>query len=370
MTAQEITNELKRLSSETNRSYDIRIRGALPRAIDQKVTPDVLAAVAVAIKTFGESEFTTTQVRLSDAINNEIRINFGKPETTNHTVYNEYDKFIGQIFNTLEFANVIAKVSNHKFKILSHKIIDELTVGWQASTKFLACFITLYLIESGAYTPFDNYLSIANPTNNDLNDLKSFFIEFMYKYTNIKRTPKEYEPRRIFAKVLNPLACTRNTFGVKGGWKSEDKITMNKLLYSASINPRDLTKKKGESRADFEIRTGSNKKLANIEAAMKRYAKESYNFLSAVSGEKGVEAHHILMSSEYPQYSASPENLIALTSQEHRQKAHPNGHMHVIDKKVQLELLKIQKKHIISNPDMFSIDVFNDMLETAGIQLD
>lgn len=49
-----------------------------------------------------------------------------------------------------------------------------------------------------------------------------------------------------------------------------------------------------------------------------------------------TEVHHIFPKSEFPELASYFENLILLTSSQHRQKAHPNSNFHLIDKEYQL----------------------------------
>lgn len=60
----------------------------------------------------------------------------------------------------------------------------------------------------------------------------------------IQNTPKntEVEVRRIFTKIINPLAYKHNTFGTRKGSISNTPITLDELYYNR-LNWRDKAKK-------------------------------------------------------------------------------------------------------------------------------
>lgn len=368
MTKHEIKQKLLELAASDNSSLDIRVRGALPRPMDQKVTPDVLCAVAKTILSLGKPTFTNGDLIESEVFNEQIIYDFGKPTSDSSFLKNEYDKFVSQPVNTLTYANILKRVSHTKFTWKSQELLQFISESWKNSEIFLAVFIELYLTESEIFDHFDSYLKKASPSKNDFVKLRIAFIDFIFKNTNIKN---KNEVTRILPKVLNILAYDRNSFGTKHGSSSKEKIVFLDLMYSTLKNPRDLEKRRNESRAEWKIRVGKidGKSIASQVAVMKKYVKENYGYKSALSHAEGIEVHHILTEAQFPQYKATPENMITLTSQEHRHKAHPNGNTTLIDENIQLQLLKIQRQHILSNPDKYDIQIFNEMLQTANIEL-
>ncbi|MDA1470306.1 hypothetical protein OGZ02_16165 [Brachyspira hyodysenteriae] len=62
---------------------------------------------------------------------------------------------------------------------------------------------------------------------------------------------KEYEPKRIFTKILNPLSCKYKKLGTDGGHISNKIINFSDLLYN-NINFRDINKDKNITRSDFK----------------------------------------------------------------------------------------------------------------------
>lgn len=59
-----------------------------------------------------------------------------------------------------------------------------------------------------------------------------------------------------------------------------------------------------------------------------------------------TEVHHIFPKSAFPQIANYLENLILLTSNQHRQKAHPNSHFNIINREYQLVCLMAKSRTI------------------------
>ena len=59
-----------------------------------------------------------------------------------------------------------------------------------------------------------------------------------------------------------------------------------------------------------------------------------------------TEVHHIFPKSEFPELASCVENLILLTSSQHRQKAHPRSNFHLIDKEYQLVCLMAKSRTV------------------------
>jgi hypothetical protein len=59
-----------------------------------------------------------------------------------------------------------------------------------------------------------------------------------------------------------------------------------------------------------------------------------------------TEVHHIFPKSEFPELASYFENLILLTSSQHRQKAHPKSNFHLINREYQLICLMAKSRTI------------------------
>lgn len=344
---------------------DIRKRGPLPRPFDQKVTPDVLSTVSEAILSIDES-FTNNKIIKSYNLRKSVQKIFGKPSTLNKNAGNEYDKFVGQITNCLEFSGIIQK-KDGTFFISNKEILHFISISYKNAYIFLLILFKETLKKSNLYFPFKSYLLLKKPTTYDYYKLRDTFVNFLMEYTNIK---KPTEPRRIIGKVLNILAYEKDTFGSSRGRVSSEPIYWMDLLYSVKKNSRDIVKKhKNETRKEFKNRVNNSLTINNQINALKKYVSDNYDNVSAVSGKKGIQIHHILKKSDYPQFSTAPENLIPLTVQEHLTKAHPDNNLSLINKEYQLMLLRIHREHIVENSHKYNLSFFDNMLKNVGIKL-
>lgn len=85
--------------------------------------------------------------------------------------------------------------------------------------------------------------------------------------------------------------------------------------------------------------------------------------------------HHIFPKSQYKEIAAYIENLIALTSGQHLQLAHPNGNTKIVDKDYQYHCLVCKTESIRHNlldgeePQFYDFDDFMYVLDT-GFQTD
>jgi hypothetical protein len=162
------------------------------------------------------------------------------------------------------------------------------------------------------------------------------------------------ECRRIFIKVLNPLAFLHNSLGTEHGRLSKDVITADMLMYNRD-NFRDVgvSKPKGITRKQHVSKVKAAPSAALIaynSAKAKKYVR-SFNdkFRAGVSevddanhlNDPAVHIHHIFPESQFSEISAHFENLIALTPTQHLGYAHPKGNTQRID-------INYQHKCIIS----------------------
>ena len=82
--------------------------------------------------------------------------------------------------------------------------------------------------------------------------------------------------------------------------------------------------------------------------ALKRGMKIEFlnNVITDLANGVATEVHHIFPKSEFPELASYFENLILLTSSQHRQKAHPNSNFHLIDKEYQLVCLMAKSRTV------------------------
>lgn len=325
-------------------NFDIRVSKDA-RFMDQKVTPDVLCIVADCIINYidntSNKEFTSSGIWKYDYSNENVMDIFGKTNVNNPKAKNEYDKFFQQPLKALSYAKILneRKVGNTiYFSIENYKILEYISYKEKHSLEFLNIYLEKVLKDSEIWYMFDKFFNDNTKDNFDI--LKSKYENFI-----IRNTPKngKTEVRRIFTKIINPLSFMRKKHGTKKGRFSKDIISRDELMYNRK-NWRDLSKKKAETREEFEIRIGMEKNKQN--AYVKYTLNKAKNIIkklhfpeSEIQDEFSVgdarDIHHIFMKSQYPEISTYIENLILLTPTQHLTKAHPND-TNIINKDYQL----------------------------------
>jgi len=325
-------------------NFDIRI-SKNARFMDQKVTPDVLCIIADCIINYidntSNKEFTSSDIWKYAYSNENVMDIFGKTNVNNPKAKNEYDKFFQQPLKTLAYAKILneRKVGNTiYFSIKNHKILEYISYKEKHSLEFLNIYLEKVLKDSGIWHIFDKFFNDNTKDNFDI--LKSKYENFIIKNTPING---KTEVRRIFTKIINPLSFMRKKHGTKKGRFSKDIILRDELMYNRK-NWRDLSKKKAETREEFEIRIEreKNKQNAYVKYTLnkaKNIIKKLHFPKSEIQDEFSVgdarDVHHIFMKSQYPEISTYIENLILLTPTQHFTKAHPND-TNIINKDYQL----------------------------------
>ncbi len=356
-----------------NFDLDIRKTGNA-RFMDQKVTPDVLCMISDCVINFinesgdDNTVFSSTDIWSYDYSNDNIKEVFGKTDVTNENARNEYDKFFQQPLKALAYAKILneTKVGNRiNFTIANKEILEYLSIKEKNALEFLNIYLEKVLRDSGIWNIFENFF--INNTKENFNELKSNYEEFIIENTPING---KTEVRRIFTKVINPLAFKRGAHGTERGHFSVDVISNDQLYYNRK-NWRDVSKRKGETRREYEERnTSEREKFEQQQKAYVKYnlnkAKEIIKRLhcptSEVSDEfnngEATQAHHIFMQSEYPIISTFIENIILLTPTQHFTKAHPNNNTQIINKDYQLLCLLSKSISIENNLDIYSKEDF------------
>lgn len=329
------------------------------RFLDQKVTPDILSTISDGIIDYvskDESlEFTVKDIWSSNYVRDNIIMFYSKPDTQNDSARNEYDKVFAQPLKTLAYAKVLheKKRGNKNFYFVKNlELLKFISLKEKNSYEFLFKYITKVLYDSDFGDHLDTYIQKGRSnklTIGDYHGLRDKFQELINTYTNIKKT---YEPRRIFTKVINPIAVHYRIQGGEKGNLSDTPITYSQLMYN-KINFRDVDKDKNIPRKDCESRIQTSKKYQEyLEKKAMSAVREFHNHVSEVQDDfsKGAatQVHHIFSRSDFPEISAHCENLICLTPNQHMLKAHPNNNTHRIDLDYQLVCL-LAKSHTVEN---------------------
>lgn len=353
-------------------NYDFSIKkNKNGRWIDQKCTPDVLTIVSDCIiehitDDFGK-EFTVKDIWMSEYTENYVKTLFNKPSTSNLMSQNEYDKFFSQPIKLLANAkilNEIKKGRGYVYTVDRPDILEFVSLREINSLIFLQEYIEVVLRDSGIWSDFIQFFESQNSNSYIL--LKEKFENFTINNTKIN---SKTEVRRIFTKILNPIANKYGKKGTKRGRISSNIITYSELMYNQE-NFRDINSKKPKNisreqwkeehpiskngKEFYKYQSNKAKKFLHKYNNTYRNGRSEYN--DEYSNGVTVHMHHIFPENEFPEISMYYENIIALTPSQHYGLAHPNNNTHIIDSSYQELLLKAKTTIIEDNINLSDED--------------
>lgn len=381
-----MTNKL--LQDFLNRHcYDIRKSGN-GRWIDQKCAFDTVCFVADCIVDYlhegGSVPFVSPQIWHRDySITNVMRL-FGKPDPTTRSTLDEYNKFFRQPLKMLSAAGVLSETRNGskiEFFVEDLDVLEFVALRERNALDFMCLYIEKTLHDSGLWDPFASFFD--EQTAEWYDTVKSRFESFCFEYTPIN-TKREAD--RIFIKVLNQLAFKYQKHGTMRGRISSNIITLQDIIYNKTNWYDDLTgKDKNIARGDYSGITPINstydyqvtRAMKNLKYFIDNYFDGEPEVKDRFSiGNRASAIHHIFPKSRYPELAMYYENLIALTTAQHMQEAHPGGNTRKIDTKFQYLCLIAKTDSIRKNllrldhaPALYSFDDFMYVLNT-GLQTD
>lgn len=326
--------------------YDIR-KTHNARFTDQKCIPDVVCAVAECVVEYigGDVsiQFSKNDIWHFQFSNTLLSECFSKPDTENDTTSSEYDKFFAQPLKMLASAGVIEEQKEKGANFYTVKDLDLLSyisIREKNALVFLDLYLSKVMSDSGFMPYFDEFFTRQDKKSYEaLRDA----LALMYKlYTPVK---KDYEPPRIYNKIINIMAFRRRKRGAIKGFLSANPVTIEEIRYNRQ-NWRDIDKPKGTSRQEFAEHF-SNSLLENkgyyerVVNQAKKFVRtlEVYSEVHHYPAYAATDAHHIFMKSEYPDLADMPENIIALTGTEHYSYAHPNRNTQRVDPDYQMVCL-------------------------------
>ncbi len=347
-------NDIIQFCSE--KDYDLR-KSHNGRRIDQKCTPDVIWSVSDFVLDYVDNvktQFTVKDIWQSEYAKETISETFSKPGTNEKKAENEYDKVFSQPLCMLCYAGVLKDVSTtsrHLYEIENKEVLEYIAKNDTYSLRFLCVYIEKVLKDSNIYHLFDSFFNNQDKTH--FNTMKQGFIDFYHDYTQIK---KEYEPKRIFTKVLNPLAFRLKKKGTEGGHMSTTPITKADMMYNRDNfrdvykdKPKDMTRSEWlELNPDIDRRDGYfEQQMSHSKKILKKFIVEFRDNISEltmfIDGQDDTVAptqiHHIFAKNEFPSIMHYLENLIALTPNQHFGFAHPNNNTQIVDLAAQKVLL-------------------------------
>lgn len=372
------------------KDYDLR-KSHNGRWIDQKCTPDVIWSVSDFILDYVDnvkSQFTVKDIWLSEYAKETISETFSKPGTDEKKAEREYDKVFSQPLCMLCYAGVLKDVSptsRHLYEIEKREVLEYIAKNDTFSLRFLCVYIEKVLKDSNIYHLFDSFFNNQDKTH--FNTMKQGFIDFYHDYTQIK---KEYEPKRIFTKVLNPLAFRMKKKGTEGGYMSTTPITKADMMYNRDNfrdvykdKPKDMTRKEWlELNPDIDRRDGYfEQQMSHSKKILKKFIVEFRDNISEltmfIDGQDDTVAptqiHHIFAKNESPSIMHYLENLIALTPNQHFGFAHPDNNTQIVDLAAQKVLLIAKTysiKQNLENDTEEQIYDFANFLTVLSVGLD
>ena len=350
------TDEISKFLNSHN--YDVRVSGNA-RWIDQKCAADVVTIIADCILNYieanGNIQFTTKDIWQSKYTKDNVEAIFKKPGVLNLSAKNEYDKFFQQPMELLSYAGILKRSKNglkNNYQVVNQELLEYIAFKERHALTFLQLYIEKVLKDSGLLDKFTKFFKYQDV--NTYHEVKDAFEDFTIKYTKINN---KVECRRIFIKVINPLAFLHNSLGTESGRLSKNAITFDMLMYNRN-NFRDIgvSKPKGKTRQEHsaKIKVAPSKAYIAYNSAkakdyVRRFNNKYRNGLSEVNDtnhmkDPAVHIHHIFPESQFSTISAHFENLIALTPTQHLSYAHPKGNTQRID-------LDYQHKCILSKID-------------------
>lgn len=365
--------------------YDIR-QTRNGRWIDQKCTMDELCFVADCVVNYldegGSQPFKSPNIWHAEYSIQNVMALFSKPDPTDKATIDEYNKFFRQPLKMLSAAGVLSEKkvgSEIQFTVVNRDVLNYLSLNERNCMEFLCSYIEKTLKDSGIWDYFDSFFD--EQTKERYQEVKQAFHDFCIANTPINN-PKE--PGRIFTKVLNPLAVKYRKKGSKGGRMSAKIITLDKIKYNQPNAIRDKDKDKNVSRQQAKMAPVTTSEVATykyqVTKAMNRLKKFNDSCNSSRSevtdrfsvGALATHMHHIFPKSSFPTIADYVENLIALTSAQHMQEAHPNGNTQLIDKDFQYMCLICKTESIRRNlqdgfgtPMFYSFENYMTVLDTG-----
>ena len=315
------------------------------RYVDQKCTPDIVCFIADCIlnTSCATKTFTVNDLWDERFFIDNCRIIFGKPSPADPCARNEYNKVLCQPLKLLAYAHVLTVNKDSRtlfFSVADVEMLEYISVKERNAYNFMLKFFGKVISDSGLMRIFDEY------KENCISDPKSAKAEIYTKYHRFisANTPShsKKDVDRIFHKVFNLFAYSNMLPGSNG-----KLLDWYDLMYNR-VNWRDKDKKQKaltrqqavaaeieQMNQDFYIDYQVNKAIRKVREKQGNISEVHDDLANGVA----TEVHHIFPKSEFPELASYFENLILLTSSQHRQKAHPRSNFHLIDKEYQLVCL-------------------------------
>ena len=337
---------------------------------DQKVTPDLMTAVAGVALRIAQSGavFTVRSVWDSEAFEHVASNVFTKAHPSDARARLEYDKFISQPLRVLDHAGVVSgkKVRGRwEYRVSNKPVLRDISLAEGAALDFLAEYISKMLADSGLEEAMSRFFALQN--QEALNMFEGAFRSMARESRGVNKLTMG----RVLPKIVNIPAFKLRKRGRIGGRLSRGRITLFDIRYNR-VNWRDAQKAKevpraGMLRDDAPIRALTSGVMREVKAFHSRRPEVTGRF----SDDAKVQAHHIFPRGAYPELAAVRENIILLTPDQHSSHAHPKG-TGSVSKSYQLfcllkKLDAVEKCEADSDCNFYSMSDFIGMLAFCGI---
>lgn len=363
--------------------FDIR-QNHDARYVDQKCTPDIVCFIADCIcntncanKTFSINDLWDEPYFVKNC-----KVIFGKPSPSNPDARNEYNKVLSQPLKLLAYSHVLdCSIDGNMllFKVSDEELLEYISIKERNAFNFMYAFFDAVINASGLRRIFDEYM---NSYEADAKLAKKTIYEKYHRFISAN-TPSQskIDCDRMFHKVFNLFAYSNDVPGSHGKVPEWFDLMYNK------VNWRDKDKKKNLTRNESkqaEIKECNELFYINyqVDKAI-RLIKKMHGTESEIRDElstgNATEVHHIFPKSQYPQLASYLENLILLTSSQHRQKAHKNSDFKIVDSDYQQVCLLAKSRTIEKYIEKYGeirytkkafAYVVNEGLETDVIDVD
>lgn len=354
-------------------------------SIDQKCTYDILYVISKCLINF--HNINKTFISIDDFFNDEYTRNLLKDKTSSNgkaivdknKTSKEYDKLIGNILDTLAYANILEKQKYKRkklFKIKNYEILKLLSNDEMLCVVFISYFVFNLIKNDNDIMNALNKLILDKYNNNLKIDLKNKIITWINKYSH---RSTDNEQKNISLKIINPLYYL---FELPKYNSNKNNRSMQQSLYDLSyfrVHVRDKQKDKNKlwTRKEFQnwkeynnnnieddyykSQCNKNKNLAkknNIQyneltKQIKDFISE-YDFPNSNNILESCHVHHIYPlnfwdSNKIDKNLCHPnmiENLIILSQTEHYNIAHKKNNTKVINEKYLNKILVSQLNKI------------------------
>lgn len=332
-------------------SFDIRVTHNA-RYVDQKCTPDIVCFIADCIvdTSCANKRFTINDLWDEKYFSENCRVIFGKPSPEDPSARNEYNKVLSQPLKLLAYAHVleVEKVKRELFfKVADMEMLEFISMRERNAYNFMYSFFMRIAKNSGIMRFFEEYRENCDA---DAKAARAVIYEKYHRFISGNTPSKsKTDVDRIFHKVFNIFAFHEMLPGSQGKLLSLSDLMYNRVnLRDKNHKQKNLTRNEGKK---VMIETINDNFYIDYQVSKAiRMVREKQGSVSEVKDELAMgvatEVHHIFPKSEFPELASYFENLILLTSSQHRQKAHPNSKFQLVDKEYQLVCLMAKSKTI------------------------